>query len=166
MIRLLLIAPLLLTSFLCFAGTSMDLIVNKYQFNQCANQLTTIAEEVIGTKEHRLLPVFATNQANYRLVTITGVINYRDRQSHIVFSASPSGKDSTGCDVSYNESFVFASPCILVREEVFKKWPFKGKLNNNTQVFVNKNDHKKLAYLTNATDSAYCLVSIKKSIYI
>ena len=165
MIRGIILLLLLLQPILAWSDTSMNIIVEKYHLKQCANELITIADQVIGSKKHRLHPVFATEKSNHRLVTISGVLSYRDRKSHIVFSSSPTTEQLNGCDVSYNESFVIASPCILVREEVFKKWPYKGRLNDDTQVFVNKKDNKKLAYLTNASDNAYCLVSIKKSVF-
>lgn len=143
------------------AKTSMDKIIDKYHLTVCANALSSMASDIISSNKHRLLFSSQTPVNEQQLVLIDGVIEYRDRQAHISFSAS--AVNDKQCLVNYVESYVVKTPCIVTREEVFKKWIYQGQLNAQTMVFKHKRDEKMKGFLTNASDGSYCLVSQQKS---
>ncbi|ESP93151.1 MULTISPECIES: hypothetical protein [Pseudoalteromonas] len=153
------IAALLLTSTQIVAKNSIETIIEKYNVKNCHSELKAMAEDVIGSKKHRLLVSNQTSKNEFETLLVTGVLEYKDRQSHITFSMSHSAQH---CEVTYKESFAVKNPCIVVREEVFKKWLFKGKLNDHTHVFSHKRDENFVGYMTSTKDGSYCLVSRQK----
>jgi hypothetical protein len=142
------------------AKTSMEKVLAAKTAPVCAADLTELARNTIGLNKHRLLEL--NGQASQQQSSfVSGVIQYKDRQSHVVYSAT---EDKQGnCMVTFQETFTVKSPCILVREEVFKKWQYQGKLNNHTMVFRNQKDISMSAMLSDASDGSYCLVSRNKS---
>ncbi|KZN54652.1 hypothetical protein N474_17765 [Pseudoalteromonas luteoviolacea CPMOR-2] len=154
------VATSLLLSTQAFAQNSVDTIIEKYNVTHCKSQLSALASDIIGSKEHRLLVSNQTSKEDFESLLVSGVLEYKDRQSHIIFSMSHSGGH---CDVAYKESFAVKNPCIVVREEVFKKWVFKGKLNDQTHVFSHKRDDNFVGYMTSTKDGSYCLVSRQKT---
>lgn len=153
------IAGLLMASTQVVAKNSIETIIEKYNVEHCHTELKTMASDIIGSKKHRLLVSNQTNKNELETLLVTGVLEYKDRQSHITFSMSHSGGH---CEVAYKESFAVKNPCIVVREEVFKKWQFKGKLNDETHVFSHKRDENFVGYMTSTKDGSYCLVSRQK----
>ncbi|MCF2858133.1 hypothetical protein L1286_11670 [Pseudoalteromonas sp. SMS1] len=154
------VATTLLLSAQASAQNSIDTIIEKYNVAHCISELSTLASDVIGSKKHRLLVSNQTSKGDFESLLVSGVLEYKDRQSHVIFSMSHSGGH---CDVAYKESFAVKNPCIVVREEVFKKWQFKGKLNDQTHVFSHKRDDNFVGYMTSTKDGSYCLVSRQKS---
>ena len=136
------------------AKTSMDKVLSKHSDSLCYSPFINAAEKIIREKKHRLMTTLYS-ETDEPLV-ISGVVEYKDRQSHIDFAAIVGDGQ---CRVKSTESFTFKLPCITVREEVFKKWNMKGKLNNSTLVFTHSRDAKQLAYLSDASDGSYCLVT-------
>ncbi|MBQ4862531.1 hypothetical protein J8L98_12620 [Pseudoalteromonas sp. MMG013] len=151
---------LAMLSISCLAKTSMEKVLAAKANPVCAAQLIELATNTIGLNKHRLLEL---NSQSKQLLSsfVSGVIEYKDRQSHVVYAAT---KDTQGqCAVTFQETFTVKSPCILVREEVFKKWQYQGKLNSNTMVFKNQRDTSMSGMLSDASDGSYCLVSRHKN---
>jgi len=71
--------------------------------------------------------------------------------------------DNGGCEVSYIESFALAETCIDVREQVFKKWKFVGKLSKDSFFLRHKKDLTKNATLSSINKGAGCLVTRRDS---
>ena len=155
---------LLVITPLTWAKTSMEDIVSQYNISHCASALVTVANETIRDNQHRLLPGMAKVNVNRHLISVTGVIQYRDRQSHIRFTAMATPNEKTHCDINFQETYVVKSTCILAREEVFKKWLYQGQLNSETMVFHHKRDKDKVGYLSSASDGSFCLISQQKSL--
>ena len=151
---------LLLTSAMSNAETSMTVILDEPEIQQCRTQLIDLAEEVIGVKEHRLyLYQPKRNQDKYPF-RITGVIGYHDQEAQITFSASPM---TEGCEVSYVESFSLPEPCVEIREQVFKKWKFEGRLSEESFFLTHKKNLTKSATLTSIQSGAACLITRRDS---
>tara|TARA_Y100001956_G_scaffold81625_1_gene99725 strand:- start:1037 stop:1516 length:480 start_codon:yes stop_codon:yes gene_type:complete len=136
------------------AKTSMEKVLINHNDSLCYAPLVSAAEKIISKKTHRLMTTL--NNDSNEPVVISGVIEYKDRQSHINFAAILVNGQ---CRVKSTESFTFKLPCITVRQEVFKKWQMKGILNNTTLVLAHSRDAKQIAYLSDASDGSYCLVS-------
>ncbi|MBQ4851385.1 hypothetical protein [Pseudoalteromonas sp. MMG012] len=161
--RLILLVSMLTSSMISvqsFAKTSMDKVLAAKANPVCAAQLIELATNTIGLNKHRLLELNSQSKQLHSSF-VSGVIEYKDRQSHVVYAAT---KDIQGqCSVTFQETFTVKSPCILVREEVFKKWQYQGKLNSNTMVFKNQRDTSMSGMLSDASDGSYCLVSRHKN---
>ena len=143
------------------AETSMTQILDEEGIQTCRPQLLAFAEEVIGVKEHRLyLYQPKGNQDKYPF-SITGVISYHDQEAQIQFTASPMAEG--GCEVTYVESFALPEPCIEVREQVFKKWKFEGRLSQKSFFLTHKDDLTKNATLSSLNSGASCLVTRRDS---
>ncbi|MBQ4846183.1 hypothetical protein [Pseudoalteromonas sp. MMG005] len=161
--RLILLVSMLTSSMISvqsFAKTSMKKVLAAKTNPVCAAQLIELATNTIGLNKHRLLELNSQSKQLHSSF-VSGVIEYKDRQSHVVYAAT---KDIQGqCSVTFQETFTVKSPCILVREEVFKKWQYQGKLNSNTMVFKNQRDTSMSGMLSDASDGSYCLVSRHKN---
>ena len=146
---------------LCFssstlAETSMSKLVENFETNACSAILVKAAEATIKENPHRLLTPHKPPNSRALPSLISGVIQYKDRQSHITYSTD---KQNDRCHVASIETFTFKSPCLTVREEVFSKWSIEGKLNNTTMVLKSRRKAHHTAHLTDARDGSYCLVS-------
>ena len=137
----------------------MNKVVMDFTDDACRAVLVHAAEAIIKENAHRLLATPSPPDER-SLSRVSGVVTYKDRQSHVVFAAS---RTTTGCQVHVTESFTFKSPCITVREEVFKRWQQKGKLNSHTWVLSHQRRQEEKAYLTDARDASSCLVSRHKT---
>lgn len=144
--------------------TSVDKIIASNGITQCAKPLSSLAADIIGSNSHRLMLETPSADVNKALVKIYGLIQYRDRQAHVSFTASANKGGEGECLVNYHETFTLQVPCVVAREEVFKKWIFKGKLSDTTSVFEHRRDSALKAYTSSAGDNSYCLVSQQKSI--
>lgn len=148
-----------IASFNGVAKTSMEKVLDSEEPAHCKSELISLAEQTIGENKHRLLAI--PTEKGKQNTFISGVIQYKDRQSHVVYAAS---KNTQGqCMATFQETFTIKSPCILVREEVFKKWQFQGKLNQSSMVLKNMRDKNMRAILSDASDGSYCLVSRHKN---
>ena len=158
------LAVVIATALFCsqvIAETSMAVIVEEHKLQQCKPQLLALAEGVIGKKSHRLhLHQPKGNQDRHPL-TVVGVISYNDQDAHIQFNASPLADG--GCEVSYEEAFVLFESCIEVREQVFKKWKFVGRLSDDTFFLQHKKRLTKNATLTAVSHGTQCLVTRRNS---
>ena len=149
-----LIVFLTLLSAPLFAETSMPKVLENYEGNQCYNTLINAANETIKQNQHRLMATY--QEAGKMPHFVSGVIEYKDRLSQVMFAASES---SNSCKVAVKEAFTVKLPCITVRQEVFKRWEFKGKLNNHTMVVQHMRKPNQKAILSDASDGTYCLVT-------
>lgn len=143
------------------AATSMEKIIKEQQITQCKPQLLALAEEVIGEKPHRLHVDQPKGNQDLHPLTVVGVISYNDQDAHIQFNASP--LKNGGCEVSYEEAFVLFESCIEVREQVFKKWKFIGRLSEDTFFLKHKKRLTKNATLTAVKQGTQCLVTRRNS---
>ncbi|MGB0663077.1 MAG: hypothetical protein ACPGMR_04750 [Pontibacterium sp.] len=148
-------------STISWAQNSMEIIVDKYELQQCRPQLLSISQELIKEKPHRLhLDQPKGNQDKYPL-TILGVISYNDADAQVVFNASPLADG--GCEVSYVESFMITESCIEAREQVFKKWKYIGKLSDDSFFLRHKERLTRNATLTAVKNGTECLVTRRHS---
>lgn len=138
------------------ADTSMTKLVANFETDACSNKLIKAATVTLNDNPHRLLTPNHNPQSKKLPSLISGVIQYKDRQSHITYSTA---KHNQTCQVATIETFTFKSPCLTVREEVFSKWSIKGRLNSHTLVLKSRRKDNHLAHLTDASDGSYCLVS-------
>lgn len=133
----------------------------------CKNILLTFAEEMIGPKKHRILRNPSAHAPFFQAFML---LKYNDQESHVTFSAVPTG-DS--CEVSYSESFESKTPCMEVREALFKRWKQVGKLSDTTMVMrydfprdkkelPENEDDRATAYLTQTRNGKSCLVTKKQ----
>jgi hypothetical protein len=137
-----------------FAETSMPKVLEGFDTNPCYNTLVTAANETIKQNQHRLM---ATYQETGKMPHyVSGVIEYKDRLSQVMFAATES---SNSCKVVVKEAFTVKLPCITVRQEVFKRWQFKGKLSDHTMVVQHMRKPNQKAILSDASDGTYCLVT-------
>jgi len=143
------------------AQTKMVDVVNEHGIEQCKAQLLTIAEDVIGVKEHRLhLDQPKGNVDSYPFAVI-GVLTYNDREAQLQFTASPMGQG--GCEVTSLEAFTIPETCVDVREQVFKKWKFVGRLSEQSFFLRHKEQLTRNATLTSTNSGAGCLVTRRHS---
>ncbi len=142
------------------ADTSINQITQEYGIKTCAPLLKEVAELAIKKRTHRIHAASPRQQKDEGLFNALGVVSYRDRDSHLVITAAPDGE--AHCEATYAETFVLGTPCVVAREEVFKKWDFKGKLTENTLVLSHRKSVSRLAYLTPALDGSVCMVTTKQ----
>ena len=90
------------------------------------------------------------------------IVDYRGDNSHTTITASPN-TDGT-CDVVYMETFMFPEPCLVAREEQFKKWDFIGKMKD-TKIYTFRRDKDRFAYLTDAGLGRFCMIT-KRKVYL
>jgi len=157
----LIIIPATLFSLHTYAETSMSVIVEEHDIQQCKIPLLAIAEELIGQKSHRLHVDQPKQHADKYPFTVVGVISYNDQDSQVRFSATPMINNE--CEVAYQEVFVLAESCLEVREQVFKKWEYVGKLSNDSFFLRHKERFTKNATLTSIKSGSECLVTRRHS---
>ena len=151
--------PVLFVTLLTFsagllAETSMTKVLSGFEGENCYQVLVNAANDTIKQNKHRLMATY--QEANTVPHFVSGVIEYKDRQSQVMFAAS---EFNTACKVVVKEAFTVKLPCITVRQEVFKRWQFKGKLNSNTLVVQHVRKPKLQGILSDASDGSYCLVT-------
>ncbi|PCJ32002.1 MAG: hypothetical protein COA90_04555 [Gammaproteobacteria bacterium] len=151
----------LMSAPLVHAENSMKAIVDENNIEQCELQLITLAEKIIGKNEHRLYVDQPKRNADKYPITIVGVIDYHDQESHIQFNAMPI--DKIGCEVSYIEAFTLPETCTTVREQVFKKWKFIGRLSENSFFLRHKKNLTQNATLSSVNHGTQCLVTKRDS---
>ncbi|MBO1254198.1 hypothetical protein J3L16_00710 [Alteromonas sp. 5E99-2] len=148
-------------SFAVNAETSMEKIVEEHNIQLCKLPLLAIANEVIGENSHRLHVDQPKNHADKYPFTVVGIISYNDQDAQIQFNASPMVNGE--CEVSYQEAFALPETCIDVREQVFKKWEYVGKLSKDSFFLRHKERFTKNATLTNIKSGSECLVTRRHS---
>lgn len=155
------IIPTMLLSLNTHAETSMSVIVEEHGIQQCKQPLLSIANELIGKKSHRLHVDQPKHNADKYPFTVVGVISYNDRDAQVQFSAAPMINGE--CEVSYQESFALTETCLTVREQVFKKWEYIGKLSDDSFFLRHKERFTKNATLTSIKSGSECLVTRRHS---
>lgn len=134
--------------------TALNRIVEKDNITLCANGLLSVGNDLIGDKAHRLL----NTSVDASLVTISGVLHYNDRPSHLAFVVNQTAQKQ--CVVRYRLHYQLDVPCLTAREEAFKKWIHQGKLDSHTHVYRHKRDARKTAHLSDISRGLQCLVSV------
>ncbi|MDP5255524.1 MULTISPECIES: hypothetical protein [unclassified Vibrio] len=151
----------LATTPMVFAQTKMAEVLDELEVQQCQSQLMTIADEVIGQKSHRLHVDQPKGNADKYPLTVVGIISYHDRDAHIQFNATPLANNQ--CEVSYIEAFALPESCLEVREQVFKKWKYVGKLSDDSFFLRHKERLTKNATLSSINHGTGCLVTRRHS---
>ncbi len=146
---------------MAFAQTKMAEVLDELEIQQCRTQLMTLADEVIGEKSHRLHVDQPKGNADKYPLTVVGIISYNDRDAHVQFNASPLGDNQ--CEVSYIEAFALTESCLEVREQVFKKWKYVGKLSDDSFFLRHKERLTKNATLSSINHGTECLVTRRHS---
>ena len=155
------IAPSIFLSLQAQAETSMSIIVEEHDIQQCKLPLLSIADELIGKNSHRLHVDQPKHHADKYPFTVVGVISYNDQDAQVVFNASPVVNGE--CEVSYQEVFALPETCLAVREQVFKKWEYVGKLSDDSFFLRHKERLTKNATLTSIKSGSECLVTRRHS---
>lgn len=155
------LASLCVLSFNAHADTSMSVIVEEHDIEQCKIPLLAIADELIGTNVHRLHVDQPKLHADKYPFTVVGVISYKDDDAQVQFNASPMVNGE--CEVSYQEVFVSPENCLEVREQTFKKWEYVGRLSKNSFFLRHKERLTKNATLTSVKSGTECLVTRRHS---
>lgn len=153
--------PFLFVSFHVHAETSMSVITEEHEIEQCKQPLLAISDELIGNNEHRLYVDQPKHHANKYPFTVIGVISYNDRDAQVLFNASPMVNGE--CEVSYQEVFALPETCLAVREQVFKKWEYVGRLSDDSFFLRHKERLTKNATLTSIKSGSECLVTRRHS---
>ncbi len=148
-------------SFMANAETSMAKVVEEHGIQQCKMPLLAIAQEVIGENTHRLHADQPKNNADKYPFTVIGVISYNDQDAQIQFNAAPMINGE--CEVSYQEVFALPETCIAVREQVFKKWEYVGKLSKDSFFLRHKERFTKNATLTSIKSGSECVITRRHS---
>lgn len=143
------------------ADTSMTEVLDEHGIVGCKPQLEALADSVIGENEHRLHLYQPKRHADKYPFSVTGIISYRDQEAQIEFNASPMIQG--GCEVSYVESFALPETCVKIREEVFKKWKFVGRLSDKSFFLHHKKELARNATLTSINSGAACLITRRNS---
>lgn len=139
----------------------MVALADDYGIKTCRAQLVTIAEDVIGNLPHRLhIDKPKGNLDNYPFAVV-GVVTYNDREAQLQFTASPMA--GGGCEVTSLESFFLPEACVEVREQVFKKWKFVGRLSEDSFFLRHKDELTRNATLSAQDSGASCMVSRRYS---
>lgn len=162
--HLFLILAIISTTFLslgAYADTSMSEIVDEYDIQQCKLPLLSLAEEVIGKNSHRLHVDQAKKHTDKYPFTVVGVVSYNDQDAQVQFHAAPMVNGE--CEVSYQEAFALPETCIAVREQVFKKWKYVGRLSDDSFFLRHKERLTKNATLTSIKSGSECLVTRRHS---
>ena len=154
MIKLASALILMVFSTTILAQTSMSKVLAGFESKACYETLITSANDTIKQNKHRLLATYQDKDMLPHF--ISGVIEYKDRLSQVMFAAS---KQNQACKVVAKEAFTVKLPCITVRQEVFKRWQFQGKLNVNTMVLQHMRKPTLKGMLSEAVDGSYCLVT-------
>ncbi|MCV2403286.1 hypothetical protein OFY17_10380 [Marinomonas sp. C2222] len=155
------IASSMLFSFHVQAETSMSVIVEEHKIELCKAPLIAIADELIGENAHRLHVDQPKHNADKYPFTVIGVVSYKDRDAQVQFNAAPMINNE--CEVSYQETFALPETCLAVREQVFKKWEYVGRLSDDSFFLRHKERFTKNATLTSTQQGAGCLVSRRHS---
>jgi hypothetical protein len=143
------------------ADTSMTEVLDEHGIVGCKPQLEALADSVIGENEHRLHLYQPKRHADKYPFSVTGIISYRDQEAQIEFNASPMIEG--GCEVSYVESFALPETCVKIREEVFKKWKFVGRLSDKSFFLHHKKELARNATLTSINSGSACLITRRDS---
>lgn len=155
------LASTLLFSLNAQAETKMSIVVEEHGIQQCKLPLLAIADEVIGKKEHRLHVDQPKQNADKYPFTVIGVISYNDSDAQVQFIAAPMINGE--CEVSYQEAFALTESCLEVREQVFKKWKYIGRLSDDSFFLQHKERLTKNATLTSIKSGTECLVTRRHS---
>ncbi|TYL46534.1 hypothetical protein [Marinomonas sp. IMCC 4694] len=155
------LASLCALSFNVHADTSMSVIVEENDIQQCKIPLLAIADELIGTNVHRLHVDQPKQHADKYPFTVVGVISYKDDDAQVQFNAFPMVNGE--CEVSYQEVFESPENCLEVREQIFKKWEYVGRLSKNSFFLRHKERLTKNATLTSVKSGTECLVTRRHS---
>ncbi|MFT2098342.1 hypothetical protein ACMUMQ_08315 [Marinomonas sp. 2405UD66-6] len=143
------------------AETSMSVIAEEHEIEQCKQPLIAIADELIGKNEHRLYVDQPKHHANKYPFTVIGVISYNDQDAQVQFNAAPMVNGE--CEVSYQEVFALPETCLAVREQVFKKWEYVGRLSKDSFFLRHKERLTRNATLTSIKSGSECLVTRRHS---
>lgn len=155
------ILPATFLAQMTYAETSMSVIVEEHGIQQCKIPLLAIADELIGNKVHRLHVDQPKQHADKYPFTVVGVISYNDEDAQVQFNASPMVNGE--CEVSYQEVFALPENCLEVREQVFKKWEYVGRLSKDSFFLRHKERLTKNATLTSIKSGSECLVTRRHS---
>lgn len=148
--------------------TQLDDLLKKHS-SSCKQALLTAGNQLIGQKTHYLQPIIHmdaekaeqatenTQTTSDDKLSLSGVLIYNDRPSHIRFDAY---QQNGACVVSYQLNYQLDIPCLTAREEAFKKWLHTDQLGDKTRAYVHKRHPNKRAYLTNISRDLQCLVSV------
>ncbi len=124
----------------------------------CINLMKKLEDEQIPENlELRTIPNLDRETKIFSAFT---VVNYNGQDSHISTTAIPNGDNK--CSILYNESYSFAGPCIIAREQAFSKWKFLGKLVE-TLAFSFKRDKELFGFLTQQGNNRTCLIQKRKT---
>lgn len=138
--------------------TKMNVVTERYDIRVCKEALETLAHDIFGIKEHKVLLENVVNKnLNQQVLRLVSVLNYHDRNAHVRFTATPHANGS--CDANYVQTLVVQVTCIEAREEVLKKWLHKGRLDENTHVYQHRRYPTKMAYTSPANRGASCLIT-------
>lgn len=155
------IIPAMFLSLHVHAETSMSTIVEEHDIQQCKMPLIAIADELIGKNTHRLHVDQPKQHADKYPFTVIGVISYKDQDAQVQFNAAPMVNDE--CEVSYQEVFALPESCLEVREQIFKKWEYVGRLSKDSFFLRHKERFTKNATLTSIKSGSECLVTRRHS---
>ncbi len=141
-----------------------QLINKKTHFLQLVQPIVVATDNTDTDKKNKTVYTEQSPTANH--YSISGVLNYNDRPSHVRFDVNlnEDDKGQQFCVISYQLDYQLDTPCVAVREEVFKKWlpvSTQGQLGNNTSSYVHKRKLSQKAYLTNINRNVQCLVSVR-----
>jgi hypothetical protein len=151
----------MLLSLHAHAETSMSVIVEEHEIEQCKMPLIAIADELIGKNVHRLHVDQPKLHADKYPFTVIGVISYKDDDAQVQFNAFPMVNGE--CEVSYQEVFEAPENCLEVREQIFKKWEYVGRLSKDSFFLRHKERFTKNATLTSIRSGSECLVTRRHS---
>lgn len=156
------LVSLLLSSFFAQAEeTSIVNMATENGVNKCRANLKVAADFILKDKAHATHASWNSKDSDNRLYSTLTTKNYSDGDSHVTVIAAPtiSGK----CDTTYVETFAMPKSCMLVREETFKSWKYKGTMNKKTLLLANDAGSVNV-YLSPQGDNI-CLVSKREVIY-
>ncbi|MDO4643400.1 MAG: hypothetical protein Q4A74_06120 [Cardiobacteriaceae bacterium] len=125
----------------------------------CKTELIAAADHYIGRNHHRLY--HNPDRKDGSNPIIDGIILYADRTAQLQIQAQPED-----CHIRISEHYVLNDPCSVGREEIFRKWQYRGKLDEHSIMLDNpRKPYLQTALLSEGiTMKIACIISVESEI--
>jgi hypothetical protein len=129
------LVPFILVVMVCSAAAADNQVViqaRKAGIGQCLPVVETLSDFLIGTARHGADDAWATKNSDQQLYTTT--IERADRQGTQLSSLSVAPVAAGGCSAVYEQVQWFDNSCLVVAQEIYGNFTYKGVLADKVAV--------------------------------
>lgn len=129
------LVPVILVVMVCTAAAADNQVViqaRKAGITQCLSVVETLSDFLIGNARHGANDAWATKNSDQQLYTTT--IERADRQVTQLSSLSVAPVAAGGCSAVYEQVQWFDNSCLVVAQEIYGNFTYKGVLADKVAV--------------------------------